>query len=212
MIGACASACAGRFFDEPVGMPESPYLVFDVSLERFAATASSLTRLESFCLSWNFLCSSAHFGSKSWMRICSGMSATATLFPVIGSMARAACTLAGPTTFGVYDGTTRMFSASSLSSSSSDSSIPSPSAADFSVLSSGTGGGGGSGTTTSSLANSIVSTTTKSCQSMARIPLSSCSFCALRSLSYSAVNATSSRILVMSECFLLSLPPFPLSS
>mmetsp|Transcript_21967 Transcript_21967/g.54368 ORF Transcript_21967/g.54368 Transcript_21967/m.54368 type:complete len:305 (+) Transcript_21967:1067-1981(+) len=54
-----------------------------------ATTASPPTRFESFCLSWNFFRSSAHFGSRSWMRMCSGMSDTATLFPVKGSTARA---------------------------------------------------------------------------------------------------------------------------
>mmetsp|Transcript_38254 Transcript_38254/g.81655 ORF Transcript_38254/g.81655 Transcript_38254/m.81655 type:complete len:269 (-) Transcript_38254:1325-2131(-) len=56
------------------------------NLLMFDAMSSPATKLVSRCFSRKRRRSSAHFGSRSWMRMCSGMSAMATDLPVMGSM------------------------------------------------------------------------------------------------------------------------------
>ena len=52
----------------------------------FEAMSSPATKFVSLCFSRKRLRSSAHFGSRSCMRMCSGMSVIAMDFPEMGSM------------------------------------------------------------------------------------------------------------------------------
>mmetsp|Transcript_14932 Transcript_14932/g.33325 ORF Transcript_14932/g.33325 Transcript_14932/m.33325 type:complete len:426 (+) Transcript_14932:117-1394(+) len=152
--------------------------------EMLRAIASPPTMLDSFCLLRNFFRSSAHFGSSSWMRMCSERSPTGTDFPLMGSTTSCPASAssmvpAARTTFGRYEGTTWISSVSSslavVMCSSLECGIlassPPPTCSFLLAFLSPTSsvrrsGRGGAVSTISFLSKETVSTTTKSCQSI----------------------------------------------